>query len=68
MNEVKLTQEQEEQLKKFSFSFDLVQDKHEIASLFKKLEEKFPNNYDFGTVLKEFFKDFKNPVINNNIF
>lgn len=65
MNDANLTQEQKDQLKRFSFGFDLVEDRYEIATLFQKLEEKFPNNYDYGTVIKEFFKNLKKPVINN---
>lgn len=65
MNEINLTQEQKEQLKRFSFGFDLIEDRNEIVTLFQKLEEKFPNNYDFGTIIKEFFKNYKKPLINN---
>lgn len=63
MNEIVLTKEQMSQVAKFEMSLSLLQENYPVADLFLKLAEKVPNNYDYGTIIKEVVSKLKTEKI-----
>ena len=63
MNETVLTREQLSQIAQFEMALSLLQESYPVADLFVKLAEKVPNNYDYGTIVKEVVSKLKTEKI-----
>lgn len=63
MNEIVLTKEQIDQVAKFELALALLQESYPVADLFIKLADKVPNNYDYGTIVKEVVSKLKTDKI-----
>lgn len=63
MNETVLTREQLSQIAQFEMALSLLQESYPVADLFVKLADKVPNNYDYGTIVKEVVSKLKTEKI-----
>lgn len=63
MNETVLTKEQLKQVAQFEMSLSMLQESYPVADLFVKLAEKVPNNYDYGTIIKDVVSKLKTEKI-----
>lgn len=68
MNTANITEEQREDVNRFIFYFDMLNEKDLIVDVIGYLSEKIPNNYDFGTILRTIIDEQRNKYGKDKIY
>lgn len=68
MNTAVVTKEQEEDINRFVYYFDMLKEKDLVVNVIGYLSEKIPNNYDFGTILRKIIDEQKKTYDKDKIY